>query len=1172
MLRLVLCAGFLGIFLSQPLAAQESSRIVFKDMLRHGDARVNGSPDLASSRTDSEVSLIIQFEGHSLLAGSAGKDRQSVHAELQQRQELFQHDLSRIALRQGFDGNHFKIKHSFYSVYNGTAITVPESSIAAIQQLPYVKQVVIDGEVTAARTPTPTPFQSRYHSENATIASPFTGEGIVVAIIDSGIDYRHAALGGGMGPGYRVIGGYDFINNDEDPWDDHGHGTHVAGIVGGNADAFKGMAPDTRLIALKVLNRNGLGKDSAVLRALEYAVNPDGDPVTDDAVDIINMSLSSLSIGTIDHPVTVAVEAAIAAGVVCVVAAGNRGEEGRATITAPGNAPRAVTVGASNGVNELADFSSQGPSGSIDALSEPYFGLKPDLLAPGVDIESTWPGGGYRLQSGTSMAAPYITGAAARVLEQYPDWTPEKVKAWLIQHTRDIGTPVWTQGAGVFDEQLARSILVSPASIDYGLVFNSDVEWVRSSSITLSNLQQEAVEYAIKARAGLPAGVTVTLSTDRILLASGESSDIVMTVQVNPQMLPAAAFPEGYIGYIDVESQDTYVAVPFSFFKPERAHLSLSAPAERVILREEESRQYATFDDQHNLVSLFVPPGEYDIIAQFDSGRFSVIREHANLEPSVSLSIDRAEAATPITFRPLDVHERALIPLYYETALRDKENQAIAVTRTASLQEGDVTLSYSHVSNAYTLDIKVTAFSEEGDYYEIPFSVSGGVSEPQVVSSDAGRFKKFVYNYDFAEDINTIQFVPWSTRENGLADPVLEHPYLTLTPPFKKVFYTMPLPDDAFTWKHTGHSILEYAPEKQERTGTLLQAPPMTVRSANTRIGSTENERLVWENEEGHIELFPGARNIFWAGKMDNSPTRINVEGPVGGGLFRGEWGEVIPGTVNWTLSSTRDVVARDTLVFLPGVVPDGQLLEFDETVQAGAYELELSGQTGNTGGVSTVRLAFKTDRADADPPAIKQLYNQINELGDEELILYIVDSCGWCSTHEGREQVASVQFWTRPSGNIEWVEREVSPADSVHRVSLTNIRDWNRQDYRVRAVDVSGNTLEYTYERSTADESTEPVTVSTEPVTFPDDTEVEVLYPNPVSDTGKIRYTLGQAANVEIIVYDILGRRVLQKSTERTAGTHEQLIDFSPFASGIYVISLSTDTFVDLQQVVKVR
>ena len=117
-----------------------------------------------------------------------------------------------------------------------------------------------------------------------------TGHGIVVAIIDTGIDYTHPDLGGCFGPGCRVMGGYDFINDDSDPMDDMGHGTHVAGIVGASG-VSTGVAPDVSFLAYKVLNESGFGSFSGIIEAIERATDPGDDPTTDDGADVINLSL-----------------------------------------------------------------------------------------------------------------------------------------------------------------------------------------------------------------------------------------------------------------------------------------------------------------------------------------------------------------------------------------------------------------------------------------------------------------------------------------------------------------------------------------------------------------------------------------------------------------------------------------------------------------------------------------------------------------------------------------------------------------------------------------------------------------------------------------------------------------------------------------------------------------
>src|ERR1043166_2105041 len=130
------------------------------------------------------------------------------------------------------------------------------------------------------------------------------GNAAVVAIIDPGVDSNHPALAG------RVIGGYDFVNKDNDPMDDHFHGTHVAGIVAGNSGDFVGVAPEASLIAFKVLNASGSGRDSDVLAAIERTVDPNGDGDMSDRVDVANLSLGGS--GGPGHPASMAVDNASA--------------------------------------------------------------------------------------------------------------------------------------------------------------------------------------------------------------------------------------------------------------------------------------------------------------------------------------------------------------------------------------------------------------------------------------------------------------------------------------------------------------------------------------------------------------------------------------------------------------------------------------------------------------------------------------------------------------------------------------------------------------------------------------------------------------------------------------------------------------------------------------------
>jgi serine protease AprX len=288
------------------------------------------------------------------------------------------------------------------------------------------------------------------------------GTGISVAVIDSGIS-NHPDLSG------RVVYNESFVPN-QDPNDHYGHGIHVAGLIGGNGSkstggnyfyTVRGIAPNVNLINLKALDLNGQGTDSQVIAAIQIAValKPKYN------IRVINLSLGRQVAGPYaNDPLCQAVQQAWQAGIVVVVAAGNEGRNnsagtsGYGTIAAPGNSPYVITVGAMNTVGTLsrsddkvASYSSKGPT-AFDHV------VKPDLVAPGNQMVSLLQGGStldnnyhsnqvptsayssngsnsgsdYYQLSGTSMAAPIVSGAAALLLQQNPTWTPDQVKASLM--------------------------------------------------------------------------------------------------------------------------------------------------------------------------------------------------------------------------------------------------------------------------------------------------------------------------------------------------------------------------------------------------------------------------------------------------------------------------------------------------------------------------------------------------------------------------------------------------------------------------------------------------------------------------------------------------------------------------------------------------------------------
>ncbi|MBN1385991.1 S8 family serine peptidase [Candidatus Woesearchaeota archaeon] len=269
-----------------------------------------------------------------------------------------------------------------------------------------------------------------------------TGQDITVAVIDTGIDYTHPELGNCTqaeflsGSCSKVIAGYDFYNEDSDPFDDNKHGTHVSGIIAAN-HSLKGMAPSAKLVAFKVCDLYGSCPTSDIMEALDATADPDGDDDFSDHYDIASISLGG-GLADADDPLSLAVDAAVEAGVFISISSGNNGP-GYYTLGSPGTSRLAMTVGASSKDDQMASFSSRGPTlqGHI----------KPDVTAPGVNIYSSVPSG-YAYLSGTSMACPHVSGLAALVKQLHPDWSPAEIKAAIRDTAADIGYNLLTQGHG----------------------------------------------------------------------------------------------------------------------------------------------------------------------------------------------------------------------------------------------------------------------------------------------------------------------------------------------------------------------------------------------------------------------------------------------------------------------------------------------------------------------------------------------------------------------------------------------------------------------------------------------------------------------------------------------------------------------------------------------------
>lgn len=565
------------------------------------------------------------------------------------------------------------ILEKFSTLFNGVAIEGRSHQLKKITELDAVKQAY----PITTYTVTPENIQLLKQADLNLPAQPqptdqtYTGKGIKIGVIDTGIDYTHPDLS----TNYK--GGYDLVDFDDDPMETTAtqgiptlHGTHVAGIIGANG-TFQGVAPDAELYGYRALGPGGTGTSVQVIAALEKAVN--------DGMDIINLSLGNHINGP-DYPTSLAVNQAIKHGATVVIANGNSGPD-EWTVGSPATATDAISVGASTQIyqepnltepksnkqiainpiantkswtldrdypvvyqglgteplpdltgkivlfqrgeitfaekltkateanaeaaviyndspdpieagvddeldlpsvfisqadgewlvnqiatkpsvwlattyqthaNKIANFSSRGP---VTA----NWKIKPDIVAPGVDIISTIPDGYASLQ-GTSMAAPYVTGVLAVLKQAHPEWTPTQLKAALLtQADRLLYQQPIDQGMGEVNlmESINTPVLIENSTLNFGLVDQRINE--QTHQLMVTNQTDQPIKLDFK-RPQIKQGIRWTLPKATILKPN-QPTQIEIKLSIRPTQLETGIHQD----YLTVTIADQNYDLPYLF-------------------------------------------------------------------------------------------------------------------------------------------------------------------------------------------------------------------------------------------------------------------------------------------------------------------------------------------------------------------------------------------------------------------------------------------------------------------------------------------------------------------------------------------------------------------------------------------------------------------------------
>ncbi|HEY6191701.1 MAG TPA: S8 family serine peptidase [Bacteroidota bacterium] len=1014
--------------------------------------------------SDDMVNVIVEFTAppisilHNLREKFPAPRLQSAVSSIQGNHDQFRSDFQRITSsppqksRSTFADHTSTIRYEYSTALNGVALTAPRWALDVIRKLPYVKTISEDGTVTA--------FDD---SSNALIEAPqlwstygLHADSIDIGIIDTGIDYLHEALGAGPIPNGKVVGGYDFVNNDNDPMDDNGHGTHVAGIAAGYGPPplnLRGVAFGAHLWAFKCLNESGQGLFSQIIAGVNLALDPDNNPSTPTPISVLNLSIGGS--GNPNDALSHAIDNATTGGVVCAVAAGNSGS-GYYTINSPGCARKALTVGAVNNTDVIAFFSSRGPSSLL-------FAIKPDLLAPGYPINSAKLGGGYLLESGTSMATPHVAGAAALMRELHPAWTAEEIKASLMNTAHDDSYDVWTQGTGRMDvfHAAQESVVVSPATLSFGSDITTLNNWTVKETLQIYNSTTLPEIFQLSLQSATPGGVSISLSPSTVAVPIDDSASVVVTLTVDNTLYPyPTSYPPAYINKVIVQSTLTseHLTVPCAFVKSPIFNLSFDVPPTLVIIHN--NRDTAFFSVAFsNLIgtglSLLVPVDTYDVATYFYVDSQMVITEGVYVGGFTTVSIHSTDATHLLTLRMLDVNGNEITRKRTELESIVSRRSRFGVSLFGPQNHTRRYISNLSTNYIYELSAIPEFFNGQNYIYEFPYVVSNGVSTDLTVQNNPSDFKRVDYRFKVPSATNKLYLSSiFSSPSFGLGTTVG-----TLSPPFNLAAYYLPTPREE-NFPYATHwltrNTLDIINNLLHRTGYSSISQPDTMKFTWSTTGYYSGSSQFVSNRNKFQDAL-GITAPMWGGKVINLGTQFDVQVATDS-YFINALGDRTAGPFTYSLSTNGVPLDSGVIQNMPRYHLDTLL-----TVPGGPYEFNVFFNQFNVGArqaIAAARMKGNSNNQGTILPRFKKLqFLRNGELPDSLPVNQLA------VVPKADQGLDSVGVWYRRSSNPVWIPLSLSTHDSTYLAALPETLSVGYYSARVRITDNASNVMDYDLE-----------------------------------------------------------------------------------------------------------
>lgn len=1069
------------------------------------------------------------------------------------------------------------LKNELYRTINAVIIESDNEEIRKIKDLSYVKTILKNEKIQFIKE---TISSESLKSAKKVILETTTenGAGVKVGIIDTGIDYKNPALGGGFGPGFKVAGGYDFENNDNDPMDDNGHGTGVSGIIAADGELI-GIAPKATIYAYKVSNEFGWGCTNNIFSAIERCVDPNQDLDFTDHVDIINMSIGDyfpleqqLNILSDIYKVIVSLNM-----IVCL-AAGNIGPD-YFIFNQFSVSEDVLSVGSCNSDNKISSFSSRN-------FGNNNYGIKPDIVAMGENVEVLSLLNKTCREYGTSLSCPVVAGVAALLKQKHKDWTYNQIKSALLNSADDIGFNVMEQGAGKINLNTAlnQTTIVFPQTINWGIASENNGIITKTCIVKLFNKSNVQQKYNFDFGKSIPLGIDFKTDVSSLVLNPSDSISVTLNMTLDQSQLEYPdQIPYNYFGRMNIIGTKDSLSIPWTLLRgceiKSKSDINFSDFSISLLHVLKNGKQISPNTQFTPTNSVVVPPGKYDIILQATEGSLSsippdtiksyfYIKENVVISGQLNLDLSKAIIKNRISFQSVDANGN---PFYNVKLLR----------REAAFKPEDASFDFVGFKSKYKILEPIVYNCNHDEYYINDFDVSENykliAGEYMAKTDEKSDF--FVTNYEINQEI----------KDNHILKnlPSSLYPYTFIFYPFpnKKSNYSISpgtywgcsdcrrIPLNEITkstlWidkKNEGSLVVAAVPmvlikdsiNPFVRMFGLIYSYGDSIQIKSLRYNGREEFQTVLRNDTVFVNDGP----VFYSLNITDG---YNYKYFGCYSYLKGMYGESLDyGFSNSSISifdSHNKVVYHDKI---------GKYNDNPYTGSLDGSKIELSTGTGDyfiNGKEGKALLKYKLN---ANPPSqftSIQSLQFLNNLNQIRSIFKIGSHAKLRLILNGANSANSIKLYFKSANETEWKNRTFSINKNQYNENVleSDISDLlinpNEIDFKIELEDSNDYSMVYTLE---------PAISVTEKKLYNNLNGQKITshflsYPNPTKNFITIKNASGIKKTV---VSDLNGKKLIEKTV--TIDSENIIVDVSKLSSGVYILTTIGDNGVSSEKILK--